>query len=114
MSTQHTLVLDNGGSSCRIGWAGLDSPSIIAPNAVANQVYRNYVYNSCCANNAILNSRLHFLTLSYVILLVQRGNLDAFVADQIGLVKNQGKPNLRTHMLSLFYVIAVLMHSHDY
>jgi|AntAceMinimDraft_5_1070358.scaffolds.fasta_scaffold143437_1 actin-related protein len=38
MAAQHTLVLDNGGSTCRLGWAGLDGPTVEAPNAVAHQV----------------------------------------------------------------------------
>jgi len=37
MDIPTTLVIDNGGCNCRIGWADDDNPSVIAPNATAHQ-----------------------------------------------------------------------------
>lgn len=32
-----TVVVDNGGCCCRVGWSDADTPSIVAPNATATQ-----------------------------------------------------------------------------
>lgn len=51
-SSKFKLVVDNGGCSCRLGWANEECPSLVSLNATAQQ----------------------------------RGNLDVFVADQIGII----------------------------
>ena len=32
-----SLVIDNGGCTCKIGWADGDAPTVVAPNATAHQ-----------------------------------------------------------------------------